>query len=160
VPGQRSDQVAPLGPVRGRGDDAAVAEDRLFGVTSQYCGHERQLDERGDAQTEDLVIERVDGGEVDDERTVRTPGHDMVVVVQDRVRPGPGDAQVVVGQPQRLGELDPDHVAITVVPELQLGEALRPDHPPDPIEDADGRGDIDLDVDWCRRQARRASQDR
>ncbi len=85
-----------------------------------------------------LVVQLVDDGEVELQRAVGAASDDVVVVVQDRVRPHLVDPEVVVDDPQRLGELAPDVVAVRVGPEPQLGQPLRPDHVPQPVELADG----------------------
>ncbi len=138
-----ADYVVPLRPIPRRRDDAAVAEHRLPRVACDGGRHERQLHDRTQADLEQLVVESVDPAEIEGQATVGGTGHHIVVVVQDRVCADMGDPEVVVRAAQRLGELGADVVAVAVVAEPQLGQALGADHAPHPVEPSDDRRRVD-----------------
>ena len=106
--GQLADQQPPLGPVPGRRDDAAVGEDGLARIPGQRGRHEGQLDDRPQAHLAQLIVDGVDPGEVEGQDSARAGRDDAVVVVQDRVRSHDLRSEVLVRQPQRLGELGRD----------------------------------------------------
>ena len=153
VAGEGGDQLPPLGPVRGRRDDAAVGEHGLQRVAGQRGGHEGQLDDRAQAVAEQPVVDGVDPAEIEVQRAGGVPAHHRVVVVQDGVRADHGGAELVVRQPERVRELRGDLLArvalgpALVRSEQQLGEPLGADHPPHPVERSGDRRGVHADQD-------------
>ena len=106
---------------------APYAKTVFDGSTGQVARHEAELDHRPQPDREQLVVDRVDDGEVV-RRFAVDLGVDPGVVVEDRVRPDRPDADLVVHPPQRLLEFGADLPAAAAVGAEQLAEPLAADH--------------------------------
>ena len=72
VRGELVDQRLPSVPVLRRADDGAVVEDGLRRIGGEIARHEAELDDRPQAEPQDMVVDPVDAGEVVD-RAGRPP---------------------------------------------------------------------------------------
>ena len=100
-----ADQVVPAVPVPGRGDDRVVREHGRARVAGQVVRHERELDDRVEADPAQVVVDPVDAGEVVHRLAVGSVrlAVDRQVVAEDRVRPDVADAELAMSGGQRGG---------------------------------------------------------
>ena len=144
--GEVADELTPTIPVLRRRHDGAVVEHGLVRVQGEIAGHEADLDDRPQPERQDPVVDAVDASEVVDRLTVDL-AVDTEVVVEDGVGAHGAHAELVVGHPQRLGELVADVAAAGADAVVELGEALRPDHrPPGAVERSADVGCVDVDA--------------
>ncbi len=146
VLGECLDQIRPALPVPRRRDHGVVAEHRLAGVPGQIAWHERELDDGPQAESEQLVVDAIDAGEVVDhavadlavnaEIGVRSAGHreDITATVIKRLEGAVGPAGPMHQVPGRRGHPVPvqsDQAPARCGPQARRGTELgrqRPAH--------------------------------